>query len=136
LSKRKKKKKGGCALALMKLLIAFVILVLILVVAGYFLKDKISSVVAEKLVTQTANSLGVDSSKAQELYDSLPDEDKEEVQSIVSEHLTPSAASTLIESYTKGDYAAIADYAKSELTTEEQQYLLNLYNEYGSSYGE
>ncbi len=122
-------------MALMKLLIAIVILVIILMVAGYFLKDKVSAVVAEKLVTQMASSLGVDSETAQKLYDSLPQEDQKKVQSIVSEHLSPSTAASLVQSYSEGDYQAIEEYAESELTDEEQQYLLQLYNEYGSAYG-
>ncbi len=122
-------------MALMKLLIAIVILVIILMVAGYFLKDKVSAVVAEKLVTQMASSLGVDSETAQKLYDSLPQEDQKKVQSIVSEHLSPSTAASLVQSYSEGDYQAIEEYAESELTEEEQQYLLQLYNEYGSAYG-
>ena len=119
----------------MKLLIVIVILAIILMVAAYFLRDKLSSVVAQKLVTQTASSLGVDSDTAQELYNSLPEEDQKEVQSIVSEHLSPSTATSLIQSYSEGDYQAIEEYAESELTEEEQQYLLQLYNEYGSAYG-
>ncbi len=119
----------------MKLLIAVIILVLIILVAGYFLRDKVSAVVAQKLVSQTASSLGVDSDTAQKLYDSLPAEDQKEVQNIVSEHLTPSTAANLIQSYSEGDYQALEDYAESELTEEEQQYLLQLYNEYGSEYG-
>ncbi len=122
-------------MALMKLLIAIVILVIILMVAGYFLKDKVSAVVAQKLVTQMASSLGVDSETAQKLYDSLPQEDQKKVQSIVSEHLSPSTAASLVQSYSEGDYQAIEEYAESELTDEEQQYLLQLYNEYGSAYG-
>ncbi len=119
----------------MKLLIVIVILAIILMVAAYFLRDKLSSVVAQKLVTQTASSLGVDSDTAQKLYNSLPEEDQKEVQSIVSEHLSPSTAASLVQSYSEGDYQAIEEYAESELTEEEQQYLLQLYNEYGSAYG-
>ena len=119
----------------MKLLIVIVILAIILMVAAYFLRDKLSSVVAQKLVTQTASSLGVDSDTAQKLYNSLPEEDQKEVQSIVSEHLSPSTAASLVQSYSEGDYHAIEEYAESELTEEEQQYLLQLYNEYGSAYG-
>lgn len=104
-------------------------------VAAYFLRDKVSAFVAEKLVTQTATSLGLDSDTAQKLYDSLSKEDQEKVQSIVSEHLSPSTAASLVQSYSEGDYQAIEEYAESELTEDEQQYLLQLYNEYGSVYG-
>ncbi len=122
-------------MALMKLLIAIIILAVILMVAAYFLRDKVSAFVAEKLVTQTATSLGLDSDTAQKLYDSLSKEDQEKVQSIVSEHLSPSTAASLVQSYSEGDYQAIEEYAESELTEDEQQYLLQLYNEYGSVYG-
>ncbi|MCR4673637.1 MAG: hypothetical protein K5675_01395 [Lachnospiraceae bacterium] len=113
-----------------------VIVVLIVIVALlYFfawgtVKGKVVDTVAEKAITNVAEQAGVDAEAATQLYNSMSEEDQETVQTMVENHADAQTVESAISMYKNGDKEGLKELAYSELSDEEINELVGLYQKY------
>ena len=129
---RKKKKNGSFIGTVMKTIVIIGVIALIIYLGSGFVKKKVEDKAAEVIVNQMAASDTTlpDGKSAKDVYDSMSNEDKEKVQAIVDDHLDAKTASDIQSYVTSGDTEGLKDYAEQNLSDEEQQELLEMYNKY------
>ena len=93
-------------------------------------KEKAVDTVAEKAITSVAEQAGVEATKAQEIYNSMSEEDKTVVKDMIEEHADPATVEKAAELYQEGDTAALKDMAMNEFTEEEIDQIKELYQKY------
>ncbi|SFG15359.1 hypothetical protein SAMN04487761_10620 [Lachnospiraceae bacterium C7] len=108
-----------------------VLLALICIVGVLFykpIKHKAVDTVAEKVIESQLND--EDSAKAKKVMDSMSESDKEKLETIIENHITPSNVSKAVSYYSKGDTASLVNMAQSELSESEIKELKKLYDKY------
>ncbi|MBQ1902294.1 MAG: hypothetical protein II169_07085 [Lachnospiraceae bacterium] len=128
---KRKKQKGSKLPVVLGILAAFLVVGAVLYFAVYRpVKAKVVDKVAEKTITSIAEQAGVDSSVANEIYDSMSEEDQKTVQDLIESHADADTIQKATQMYTDGDTSGLKDLAESELSDEEQQELVDLYQKY------
>ena len=128
---KRKKQKGSKLPVVLGILAAFLVVGAVLYFAVYRpVKAKVVDKVAEKTITSIAEQAGVDSSVANEIYDSMSEEDQNTVQDLIESHADADTIQKATQMYTDGDTSGLKDLAESELSDEEQQELVDLYQKY------
>lgn len=128
---KRKKQKGSKLPVVLGILAAFLVVGSVLYFAVYRpVKAKVVDKVAEKTITSIAEQAGVDSSVANEIYDSMSEEDQKTVQDLIESHADADTIQKATQMYTDGDTSGLKDLAESELSDEEQQELVDLYQKY------
>lgn len=129
---KKRKKKKSFLGTVFKTIVILGIIALIIYFAGGYVKKKIEEKAAQEIVNQLAASDTAlpDGESAKDVYNSMSDEDKQKVQDIVDNHLDAKTASDIQSYVTKGDTEGLKDYARQNLSSDEQQELLEMYDKY------
>lgn len=121
---------------LQKLLVAVIALAVITVIAKHFIyepaKEKIAYYMAEKFIqaeisSDTELSEDID---AEEIMDSMNEEDRALLGQIISNNFSPGAVSDVTSYLTGGDIEGLKNYAKNTLSDAELQQIRDLYVKY------
>jgi cytoskeletal protein RodZ len=132
----RKKKSRRPRRGLQKLLVVVVALVIIGVVLKIFvytpLKEKAVNTMTEKLIqSEIASDVTISGDvSAQEILDSMSEEDRSTVEQIMDDNLTPEVMAKASAYLAKGDTDGLKDYAKETLSDEEIQQVKDLYAKY------
>lgn len=133
--KRKKKKKHVFAVTLFRTVLILGILAAAFYIGKDFLKKKIEEKAAETIVNEMTKSDAAqttlpDGRSAQNVYNSMSEDDKETVQNIVDNHMDAKTAKELQKYASSGDTESLKQYADDNLTEEEKAQLEELYEKY------
>lgn len=116
-----------------------ILIVLILICAvvfggGYLFKDQIkekaASVIGNQVVEKAAESLGIPSEQAQQILNSMSDEDRQTVTDIVSNHMDAQTISEAQQYVKDRDLSGAKQFAESELSQTEQDELKEIARKY------
>lgn len=115
-------------------MIVLILVCVIVLGGGYLFRDKVkekaASVIGNQVVEKAAESLGIPSEQAQEILNSMSDEDKQTVTDIVSNHMDSQTISKAQQYVKDGDVAGAKEFAESELSPDEQNELKGIAQKY------
>lgn len=125
----------------MPVIVRFIITALILIAAIYVfatmliipgLKKKAASYATQKAVEVIVRESGatVEQEQIKEIYETLPEEDRQTVESIVEEHINAQTAAEVTTYLQNRDKEGLKQYAEETLSEEELQELKQLYDKY------
>ena len=125
----------------MPVIVRFIITALILIAAIYVfatmlilpgLKKKAASYATQKAVEVIVKESGatVEQEQIKEIYETLPEEDRQTVESIVEEHINAQTAAEVTTYLQNRDKEGLKQYAEETLSEEELQELKQLYDKY------
>ena len=125
----------------MPIIVRFIITALILIAAIYVfatmlilpgLKKKAASYATQKAVEVIVRESGatVEQEQIKEIYETLPEEDRQTVESIVEEHINAQTAAEVTTYLQNRDKEGLKQYAEETLSEEELQELKQLYDKY------
>ena len=121
---------------LQKLLVAVVALIIIGVIVKLFIyepfRERIIYSMAEKFIQAeiASDSELEENIHAQEIMDSMNEEDRETLEQIISENISPDAISDVSSYLASGDLDGLKNYAKNTLSDSELQQIRDLYAKY------
>lgn len=121
---------------LQKLLVAIIALIIIGVIVKLFIyqpfRERIVYSMAEKFIQAeiASDSELEESISAQEIMDSMNEEDREILTQIISENISPDAISDISSYLASGDLEGLKNYAKNTLSDAELQQIRDLYAKY------
>lgn len=130
-SRTKRRRKG-----LQKFLVIIIALVIIGTLGKIFiyepLKEKASHKMAEKLIQSeiAADTELTENVSAQEILDSMSEDDQKVVEQIMSDNISPETVAKASSYLASGDTQGLKDYAKETLSDEELQQIKDLYQKY------
>ena len=125
----------------MPVIVRFIITALILIAAIYVfatmliipgLKKKAASYATQKAVEVIVKESGasVEQEQIKEIYETLPEEDRQTVESIVGEHINAQTAAEVTTYLQNRDKEGLKQYAEETFSEEELQELKQLYDKY------
>ncbi|MBQ9512054.1 MAG: hypothetical protein IJR58_02555 [Lachnospiraceae bacterium] len=125
----------------MPVIVRFIITAFILIAAIYVfatmliipgLKKKAASYATQKAVEVIVRESGarVEQEQIKEIYETLPEEDRQTVESIVEEHINAQTAAEVTTYLQNRDKEGLKQYAEETLSEEELQELKQLYDKY------
>lgn len=135
MSKKATKRRHSIILPIIS---ALIIIAAIIVLAKIYIydpfKDDAVSALTEKLIQTQINSDTTlpdgTTVNAQELLDSMDQEDQDKIHEIIEEHITPSTISKATSYVTSGDTQGLKEFAKDMLTDSETDELKSIYKKY------
>ena len=127
---KRKKKKG-----LIVLIVVLVILVAAIWAGKTFVYDKanekVTSAVAEKMIEeQVQNDSTGQLQNAQDIYNSMSEEDKQTVNDMIESKVSPQTISDVSKYAKDQDKEGLKQYVKEKFTESEIQQMKDLYNKY------
>ena len=127
---KRKKKKG-----LIVLIVVLVILVAAIWAGKTFVydkaKEKVTSAVAEKMIEeQVQNDSTGQLQNAQDIYNSMSEEDKQTVNDLIESKVSPQTISDVSKYAKDQDKEGLKQYVKEKFTESEIQQMKDLYNKY------
>ena len=127
---KRKKKKG-----LIVLIVVLVILVAAIWAGKTFVydqaKEKVTSAVAEKMIEeQVQNDSTGQLQNAQDIYNSMSEEDKQTVNDMIESKVSPQTISDVSKYAKDQDKEGLKQYVKEKFTESEIQQMKDLYNKY------
>lgn len=130
---KKKRRVSG-----VKKVILILELLLLVGLIVYYGKTKLKEVVVkqaadqvvETIVTNQAKQMGASDEEIKQVLEQVSEEDKQAVEDIVINHLDSEVISQGTEYLEKGDIEGLKQYASEELSQEEIQQLMGLYEKY------
>ena len=118
---KRKKKKGLIVL----------IVVLVILVAAIKAKEKVTSAVAEKMIEeQVQNDSTGQLQNAQDIYNSMSEEDKQTVNDMIESKVSPQTISDVSKYAKDQDKEGLKQYVKEKFTESEIRQMKDLYNKY------
>lgn len=116
------------------ILIVLVLIFAIAVGGGCLFKDQIkekaASVIGNQVVEKAAESLGIPSDQAQQILNSMSDEDRQTVTNIVSNHMDAQTVSQAQQYVKDRDLSGAKQFAENELSQSEQDELKEIARKY------
>ena len=127
---KRKKKKG-----LIVLIVVLVILVAAIWAGKTFVydeaKEKVTSAVAEKMIEeQVQNDSTGQLQNAQDIYNSMSEEDKQTVNDMIESKVSPQTISDVSKYAKDQDKEGLKQYVKEKFTESEIRQMKDLYNKY------
>ena len=127
---KRKKKKG-----LIVLIVVLVILVAAIWAGKTFVsdkaKEKVKSAVAEKMIEeQVQNDSTGQLQNAQDIYNSMSEEDKQTVNDMIESKVSPQTISDVSKYAKDQDKEGLKQYVKEKFTESEIRQMKDLYNKY------
>ena len=127
---KRKKKKG-----LIVLIVVLVILVAAIWAGKTFVydkvKEKVTSAVAEKMIEeQVQNDSTGQLQNAQDIYNSMSEEDKQTVNDMIESKVSPQTISDVSKYAKDKDKEGLKQYVKEKFTESEIRQMKDLYNKY------
>jgi cytoskeletal protein RodZ len=127
-----------------KALTVLIVIALILIIGGVFvnqyvigpIKQKAAKELAVTAVEQALEKAGVSDdvkSQAEQIVNSMSEEDQEKIESIINNHSNPAQAAKALQIYQSEGVSGLKSYARGILSTEEQKELESLYDKYKDS---
>lgn len=132
----KKSKSAYPRTGLQKLLVAIIALIVIGVIVKLFIyepfRERIACSMAEKLIqAEIASDPELEEKiHAQEILDSMNEADRETLEQIVRENISPDAISDVSSYLIRGDFEGLKNYAKNTLSDTQLQQIKDLYTKY------
>jgi len=134
-----KRKKGISTTKKVIIIIELIVLIALLL---YFGKSKIKDVVVKKtsekivesVIVNQAKQSGASEEEIQKVLDTVSEEDKEKVEEIVQNHMDSDVVTQGTEYLQNGDIEGLKQFASEELSPEETQELMELYEKYKDQY--
>lgn len=124
-----KKKRGKTLWAV--LLIAIAIVLAVSFVAYDEVKERVVSAMMEKVFEdQAANDPTGQAQNAQNIYNNMSDEDKETVNQLIEDKVSPETISNVSNYVKNQDKEGLKQYISQEFTPEEIQQIKDLYQKY------
>lgn len=121
---------------LQKLLVAIIALVIIGIIVKLFIyepfRKRIIYSVAEKFIQAeiASDSELEENIHAQEIMDSMNEEDRDVLEQIISENISPDAISDVSSYLASGDLEGLKNYAKNTLSDRDLEKIRDLYTKY------
>ena len=132
----RKKKSTHSHHCLQKLIVAIIAIVIIIIIAKVYvvtpLRERATDKMAEKLIqSEIAKDTSLpEGVQAQEILDSMSEEDRTEIQQIVEANMSPETFAKASSYLAAGDTEGLKEYAKATLSEEELQQIKDLYVKY------
>lgn len=129
-----KKKHSG-----LRRFITVIVIIGVICLGGWYLtthvlKQKVESVVTDRLLNEAIQSAGMDSETVQEIVNSMDPEDKQKVEDIVDDHVNTETIKDVQGYISDGDTQGLKQYAKSQLSDQEQAELYGIAKKYAGEY--
>jgi len=113
-------------------------ILIIIIIAGFIgfkkIKDKVVEKAADQMmetvITNQAREMGATDEEIKEVLDRVSEEDKETVETIVQNHMDGDVISQGITYIQNGDIEGLEHLATEELSQEEMEELMELYDKY------
>lgn len=112
-----------------------ILIILCLIVFGGtwlkgIIKDKVVSAMSNQVMEKAVESSGVPAQQAEEILNSMSEEDRKTVTNIISDHINSKTLSKAQQYIKDGDLSAAKQFAESELSEEEKNDLKTIARKY------
>ncbi len=127
--KKRRKKHGFQRLILIVVVLAIVVLLVFFCIIQP-LKQKVTSAITEKLIEMQVSSDSDASAAAEEILESMSEEDREILEEIYKKHFSTQTIADISVYAASGDTSAIISYLQDELNAEELAQIYEIYEKY------